>query len=162
MAALRPPDGAHLDYDQFFDSNLPAVLNLARRLTGSRGRAEDVAIEALGRAYAHWDRVRDMTYPQAWVLRVTTNIVIGEARRRKPPLLREAPEPDVGDIVSLRAALTATMAQLPRRQREAVALRYLVDMPEAEVAEGMGVTTPGQEASQPRARCHAQDAGGGY
>ena len=47
----------------------------------------------------------------------------------------------MADVVALRLALLATMRTLPRRQREAVALRYLVDMPEREVAAAMGVTT---------------------
>jgi RNA polymerase sigma-70 factor (sigma-E family) len=140
MAALRSPASDDGSYDQFFDKCLPRVMNLARRLTGSTSQAEDIAIEALGRAFAQWDRVREMDHAQAWVMRVTTNLVIGQARRRKVELPSEPPQPDVADVVALRLALLATMRKLPRRQREAVALRYLVDLPEIEVAAAMGVT----------------------
>ena len=140
MAVLRHPAGEDGSYDQFFDVCLPKVLNLARRLTGSPSQAEDIAIEALGRTFAHWERVREMDHAQAWVMRVTTNLVIGQARRRRtdPPI--KSPETDMADAVALRLALVATMLKLPRRQREAVALRYLVDLPEVEVAAAMGVT----------------------
>jgi len=139
MAAPLTP-GEAWSYDQFFDDCLPSVLGLARRLTGDRSQAEDIAIEAMGRAYAHWEKVRQMDHARAWVLRVTTNLVIGQARKRRIELPVEAAAADVADIVALRLALLATLRRLPRRQREAVALRYLVDMPEREVAAAMGVT----------------------
>ncbi len=137
-----PPLAAADDgsYDRFFDECLPMVLNLARRLTGSPSQAEDIAIEALGRAFAHWERVREMAHARAWVMRVTTNLVIGQARKRTVQPTTEPPQPDIAELVALRLALLATILKLPRRQREAVALRYLVDLPEAEVAAAMGVT----------------------
>jgi RNA polymerase sigma factor (sigma-70 family) len=140
MAAASPPARDDRDYDQFFDECLPMVLNLARRLTGNSLQAEDIAVEALGRAFAHWERVRQMAHPRAWVMRVTTNLVIGQARKRKVPVVPALSQPDLADVVALRLALLATMLKLPRRQREAVALRYLVDLPEVEVAAAMGVT----------------------
>jgi RNA polymerase sigma-70 factor (sigma-E family) len=144
MAPLRPPASDDGSYDEFFDECLPMVLHLARRLTGSPSQAEDIAVEALGRAFAHWGRVRQMAHGQAWVMRVTTNLVIGQARRRRvrdsaqvPP---EPPQPDVAEAVARRLDLTATLLTLPRRQQQAVTLRYLADMPEAEVAAAMGVS----------------------
>jgi DNA-directed RNA polymerase specialized sigma24 family protein len=47
-------EGAEAEFDLFFDECLPAVMSLARRLTGNTADAEDVAVEALGRACAHW------------------------------------------------------------------------------------------------------------
>jgi len=42
--------------------------------------------------------------------------------------------------VVLRIALVQALRRLPRRQREAVALRYLVDLPDREVAAALGVS----------------------
>jgi RNA polymerase sigma-70 factor (sigma-E family) len=141
MAVAHSSDPDEQDYDRFFDDCLPSVLNLARRMTGSVTEAEDVAVEALGRAYAHWSRVRHMANAQAWVLRVTINLVIGGARRhRRIPVAPEPPLVDVADAVTVRVALVMALETLPRRQREAVALRYLVDLPEKTVADAMGVT----------------------
>ncbi|MGH9016812.1 MAG: SigE family RNA polymerase sigma factor [Acidimicrobiales bacterium] len=128
-------------YDRFFEECLPLVLHLARRLTGDETQAEDVAVEALGRAYAHWDRVRLMTHARAWVMKVATNLVIGQARRRPVARPPEPSSPDTADVVVLRLALLGALNRLPRRQREAVALRYLVDLPEIDVATAMGVST---------------------
>ena len=41
----------------------------------------------------------------------------------------------------LRRTLVQALLRLPRRQREAVALRYLVDLPEREVASVLGLST---------------------
>ena len=135
---LDPDDGS---YDAFFDTSLPVVLAVARRLTGGGAGAEDIAVEALGRASAHWDRVSAMAEPRASVVPVAVNLVIGEARKRRPLRLPVAAEPDPADAVVVRGVLVAALRRLPRRQREAVALRYLADLPERDVAEAMGVTT---------------------
>jgi RNA polymerase sigma factor (sigma-70 family) len=46
----------------------------------------------------------------------------------------------IDDVVAMRAALVEALCSLPRRQREALALRYLADLPEAEVAAALGVS----------------------
>ena len=109
-------------------------------MTGNPVEAEDVAVEALGRAYAHWPRLRQSPWRRAWVLRVATNLVIADARRyrRAPnqPIVAE----DASDALAVREALVAALKKLPRRQREAVALRYLGDLSEQETATAMGVS----------------------
>jgi RNA polymerase sigma-70 factor (sigma-E family) len=134
------PEGG---YDEFFDACLPVVLGVVGRLTASRADAEDVAVEALGRAFADWPRLGVLPYRQAWVVRVATNLVLAD-RRRARRLRPELPPPsaaDVGDTVALQATLLTALRRLPRRQREAVVLRYLADLPEAEVAALLGVTS---------------------
>jgi RNA polymerase sigma-70 factor (sigma-E family) len=108
------------------------------RLTGDRGVAEDLCQEALARAYASWRRVAG--YDEAWVARVTTNLAIGRWRRDRrltegQPVLRAVTDP-VDPAVRLE--LVAALRALPRRQREVVTLRYLADLPEAEVAAALG------------------------
>lgn len=129
-------------YDAFFAECLPVVLLFGRRLTGSSFDAQDIATEALGRAFAHWGRVQRLDYRQAWVLRVAVNLVIGESRRTRPAP-RAGPDEgvDVAETVVLREALVAALRQLPGRRREAVALRYLADLSEREAAAAMGVST---------------------
>ena len=40
----------------------------------------------------------------------------------------------------MRVALVAALVGLPRRQRETIVLRYLCDLPEADVARALGVS----------------------
>ncbi len=109
-------------------------------LSGDRDLAADAADEALSRALQHWDRVCEMDSPEGWTYRVAVNVVRRVARRRaleRRVLWRLAsrqamptPGGEVWDLVR----------SLPTRQRTAVVLRYLADLPESEIATVMGVT----------------------
>ena len=69
------------------------------------------------------------------------------ARRRPDP---SPPATETGAVVAQRRELVALLQALPKRQREVVALRYLADLPEAEVAAALGcsVGTVKQHASR--------------
>jgi RNA polymerase sigma-70 factor (sigma-E family) len=116
---------------------------VAYRLVGDRAEAEDLAQEALCRAYLRWRRVAG--YDEAWVARVTTDLAIGRWRRHRVAAAAAPPPgggavaaaPDGGDPLD-RVAVVRALRSLPRRQRAAVALRYLADLPEAEVASLLG------------------------
>ena len=47
---------------------------------------------------------------------------------------------DLEDTTTLRLALAEALRKLPRRQREAVALRFLSDLSEADTAEALGIS----------------------
>ena len=135
---VRPGDQG---FDDFFFALSPRVLRLTERLTGSRAAAEDLTAEAFARAFAHWPKVKGLSHRDAWLMRVATNLAIDAARRKRnqpPPPVTDLAI-DVADIVALRATLIHALAALPRSQREAVVLRYLADLPEADVADALGV-----------------------
>ena len=125
-------------YDDFFRLVLPRAVAVARRVTGERASAEDAAIEALARAHLHWARVGALPWREAWVLRVASR----EALRQVPKTPAMVATPAVGDeteSVALRQALVAALRRLPKRQREAVALRYLADLSESDVGLALGI-----------------------
>ncbi len=106
---------------------------LAYRLLGDKAAAEDVAAEAMARAYAHWSKIGALAHRDGWVLRVATNLAIDAARRHPRGVEAHDPE-DPSDAAVVRMALVAALRSLPRRQRQAVALRYLTGLPRQEVA----------------------------
>jgi RNA polymerase sigma factor (sigma-70 family) len=112
---------------------------LAYRLLGNRTAAEDVAAEALARAYARWPKIGKLTYRDAWVLRVATNLAIDATRRRVPEVHAQEPL-DATEAAIVRLALVNALRSLPRRQRQAVTLRYLSGFRETEVAEALGIS----------------------
>ena len=70
--------------------------------------------------------------------RVATNLAIKATRRRRIEPALDATDPN--DALVLRLALVDALERLPRRQREAVALRYLADLSVDDVARTMGVS----------------------
>lgn len=123
-------------FEEAFRDLYPRAFGLAFRMLGNRAVAEDLAAETMARAYARWDRL-DPDRRVGWVLRVTSNQAIDLLRRKGHTMV-----PDVIDLedgTALRIALAAALAKLPRRQREAIALRYLSDLSEAETAAALGI-----------------------
>ena len=108
-----------------------------------RALGEELAQEALARAWARWNRVSALDSPEAWVYRVALNL--SHSRFRRARAERRAmsrvivPSPDIEamgrstDAIAVRAAV----AQLPERQRAAIVLRYFAGMSVREVAEVM-------------------------
>jgi RNA polymerase sigma-70 factor, ECF subfamily len=103
--------------------------------------AQDIAQETFARAYLSWSKLWPEGNPGGWCHRVATNLAIGVRRRatrearaiaklgRRTPLVVEAPE--------VYPELHAAVAQLPARQRAAVALHYVLGLSIDEAAEAM-------------------------
>jgi RNA polymerase sigma-70 factor (ECF subfamily) len=123
-------------FDDRFDRLAAVAYRVAFRLLGDREDARDVTQEALARAYARWRTVSG--YDEPWVARVATNLAIGRWRKRRPTVPLEerhaAATSDPAGTALERHGLVQCLRRLPRRQREVVALRYLADLPEREVA----------------------------
>lgn len=131
--------GVEEEFRQAFADLFPVAYRVAWRLTGDVTTAEDLAAEALARAFARWSKIRRLPYRDAWVLRVTANLAIDTLRRRPPVLVDPAPV-DEGEAATTRLALAAALKALPRRQRDAVVLRHLHGYSEREVAQALGVS----------------------
>src|SRR5438445_13642888 len=112
------------EFEAVYTELFPRAATLAYRLLGNRTAAEDVAAEALARAYARWSKISKLAYRDAWVLRVATNLAIDATRRRVPEVHAQEPL-DSTEAAIVRLALVNALRSLPRRQRQAVALRYL-------------------------------------
>jgi RNA polymerase sigma-70 factor, ECF subfamily len=104
------------------------AFRLAYRILDDRGEAEDVAADALARAHLHWGRVGSLPYRDAWVLRVAGNLARTVVRRRRRAAPEPNPEPALEENVVARVALAAAVSSLPRRQREAITMRYLAGL----------------------------------
>lgn len=141
----------HEDYEKRFAELASLAYQAAYRLSGDRSESEDVAQETLARAYVRWPRVRN--YAEAWVVRVATNEVIGTWRRRRHHDRHrpDSVESDVEDVATQRLALTTALRSLPRRQREAVVLRYVGDLTIEATANAMGCSASSVKAHSMRA-----------
>ncbi|MDQ6927294.1 MAG: sigma-70 family RNA polymerase sigma factor [Actinomycetota bacterium] len=128
-------------FDEAFPALFAGAYRVAYRLLGDITDAEDVAAAALARAVVAWPRVGGQSYREAWVARVAANLAIDEQRRRKRRRHPEADLPtDPCADTAVAVDLVAELRRLPRRQQEVVALRFLADFPEADVASLLGIT----------------------
>lgn len=127
-------------FEEAFAELVLASFRVALRILGDVADSEDVAAETMARALRSWDRVGDMPYRTAWVVRVASNLAIDRTRKRSPVLSEPDHVPDLAETVTLRLALGAALRQLPRRQGQVVALRYLAGLTEAQVATSMGIS----------------------
>ena len=107
--------------------------------TGDVTIANDAVAEAFAQAISRGGAIRD---PNRWVWRAAFHIASGELKRRSSggPLV-EGPADEPGfELAEQSGALLAALAKLPSKQRAALVLYYLADLPTAEVAKRLGVT----------------------
>ncbi len=126
-------------FEEFFATHYSGVLESLTLVFGSRDAAEDAAQDGFARCLHRWTRVAKMERPEGWVY-----VVAVRAHRRRLKRGASAPTDHAGDSrdlsqdVSDRAWVRAALASLPPRQRLVLVLRFLVDLPIADVAEAMG------------------------
>jgi RNA polymerase sigma factor (sigma-70 family) len=122
------------------------AVRVATRVLDDRAAAEDAAVQALALAHLRWTKLREDPSRQAWVLRVTINAALDiqrseHRRRNRENRSRAAAVGSSFEGASVdRLVMSEALRRLPRRQREAVALRYLADLSEKHAAEAMGIS----------------------
>ena len=131
--AAADPD----DFDVRFRELYPRAFGLALRMLGNRAAAEDIAAETMARALLRWNRL-DHDRVAGWVLRVAANQSIDLMRRKGRTL--EVGVVNLEESNTLRLDLAAALQTLSKRQREAIALRFLSDLSEAETATALGIS----------------------
>ncbi|MBE9605302.1 sigma-70 family RNA polymerase sigma factor [Acetobacteraceae bacterium H6797] len=154
--------GDRLAFDEIVGRHLARVHAIAQRIVNDGAQAEDLAQETFLRAWqkaARFDAERGEL--GAWLNRIVTNLALDALRRQRPGAPIEAamglPDPAEGPEVGLALAqretrLTAAMAELPARQRAAIALVYDQGLSGAEAAEMLAVSTRALEGLLRRAR----------
>lgn len=126
------------EFERVFARLFDVAMRPALRILRGRAPAEDVAAETLARIYADWGRLRGVPWLEPWAVRIATNLSIDQIRRSRRPL--PAVETAASGELEVRLDLATAVARLPRRQREAVGLRYFADLSELEVAALMNVS----------------------
>jgi len=124
-------------------------LRVAALLTGSMAEAEDLVQASLVRLYRAWPRLDvTTTSPDAYLRTIIVNTRRSWWRarwRQEAPVasVPDRPDPadgggDPADRQALGSLVRSALAGLPRQQRAVLVLRYLEDLPEAEVAALLG------------------------
>lgn len=145
---------------QLLDRHLDRVVGLAYRLLGERAGAEDVAQDAFLRLWARADRWRPEARLDTWLYTVARNLCLD--RLRKSSRESDAPPPELADPApsaerALSEAETArrvarAIAELPERQRTAIALVHEEGLSNIDAAAVLEVSVDALESLLARAR----------
>jgi RNA polymerase sigma-70 factor, ECF subfamily len=152
-----PEEKRRAEFERLVREHERDIFNAALRMAGNPADAEDVAQEALMKAYGAFDRFELGTNFRAWVLRILTNTYINEFRRRRRTpdmtdwdnLPREAlgkvaeEGDDDPELALLEDALDAeveqALSEIPEVFREAVLLCDMHEMMYNEIAEVLDI-----------------------
>ncbi|MBA0051224.1 sigma-70 family RNA polymerase sigma factor [Streptomyces sp. AJS327] len=130
-----------------FDGYHAQLVRLAV-LLGAEQDAEDVVAEAFCVLHHRWYRLRSPEAAPAYLRSVVCNLV--RMRIRSIQVSRRHASVEVDDIDSAESTallhedqrqVVDALKNLPDRQREALVLRYWMDLKEREIAEAMGIST---------------------
>lgn len=125
------------EFRAFYFAESARLRGIALLMVGDRGRAEELAQEALLKAYRAWPRIRRQD-PGPYVRTALVNLCRNDYRRRL--LERSHPTESVPNESSHEAKVEEAMRladalkALPPIRKAAVVLRYYEDLPEAEIA----------------------------
>jgi RNA polymerase sigma-70 factor (sigma-E family) len=134
---------------RLFASQYRPLVRLAVLLLHDNDAAEELAQDAFVALHRRWSNLRDPDKAVAYLRQSVLNharsvmrhrVVVDRFRRRQAaPLVVPSAEASVLDA-HVHAEVLAAVRILPARQREALALRYYLDLSEAQTAEAMGVS----------------------
>jgi RNA polymerase sigma-70 factor (ECF subfamily) len=129
------------DFGEFYAAHFHALTVQLFAYTGDLAEAQDVVQEAFCRALARWPSLVTYDDPLAWVRRVAWNLATSRWRKVRTALAfaRRQREEVVSGPGPDRVALVAALSRLPVRQRQAVVLHYLADLPISAIADELGV-----------------------
>lgn len=149
VESSEPPPETMLrvtDFDEFYRQQYRSVVGLGVALTGNRQVAEDLAQDAFTEVHRRWSTVSTYEHPEAWLRRVLVNKshsrgrrLLSEARMLAKVRMGRARTDDDIRLPDQSTAVWEAVRSLPRRQAEAITLRYWDDLSVAEVARILDV-----------------------
>jgi RNA polymerase sigma-70 factor (ECF subfamily) len=166
LRAVGPAEAARLDSDRAFEeiylATWPRLCRYAWVLVRHEEDAEDVAAEAVRRAYAAWQAGRGPAGdPTPWLFLIARRIVIDRNKRRIPrwlplpgagaALAGEPPAADPIDRVEAAVWFGQLRECLSARQHEAIVLRFLFDLDDDQIGNIMGLSPAGVRTNVSRA-----------
>ena len=140
------PDTVRQQVTALYQAHALGLVRLAVLMVGDQQAAEDVVQDAFLGLYRRWAGLRDPDRAVAYARSSVLNGCRDVLRRRSRKIPAALLEPDA-ESAEARALLgeehrevLAALRRLPDRQREAVVLRFYLEMPEAQVADVMQIS----------------------
>ncbi len=143
-AAAWSPDEA---VERLFTAHYRSLVRLASLLLNDSGIAEEITQDAYVQLHVRWRSLRDTDKALAYLRTTVVNRARSALRRRivvtrhlaSTAPLANVPSAESHTLDRLQSeTVLIALRTLPRRQREALVLRYYGDLSEGEVADAMG------------------------
>ena len=150
-------EAAQADTKREFEERLaecgPLAYRVARGVLRNTADAEDVAQEALLRAYSKFDRLRDRNRFRAWLVRIAFRLALDRLRSGKRRELRDtlwsqpvrqplgATAEDLAVSNEFQAHLENALAELPEKLRLVLLLAAMEGHTIDEIASMLGIST---------------------
>jgi RNA polymerase sigma-70 factor (ECF subfamily) len=175
------PDDEPVTAETVFRDYAPRIFHIARRMLGNDADAEDVAQDVLLQVIRKLDTFRGESALGTWLHRVTVNAALAHRQKRANRQRREGGEavvdelldaglpsgpvkrwntsPDEPVLAAEQAALIEdAITRLPAPFRDVYVLADVEGMPNAEIADLLGLSVPAVKSRLHRARMRMRDA----
>ena len=130
-----------------FTAEAARLVSLARFFVDDRTAAEDLVQEAFIRLARSSHRIHDEARAAAYLRSIVINLARDHNRRglvslrHRPPAVEDEPSAeDAATGRESRREVVAALRNLPKRQRDCVALRYYLELSVPEIAETLGLS----------------------
>ncbi len=142
-------DDADSAVEQLYAAHWRRLVRLSVLLVHDQGTAEEIVQDAFVAMHGRWRRLRDPDKALAYLRQSIVNRSRSALRHRGVVQRHAAaqrpvePLPGADETSVARARRTAVLdalRALPTRQREVLALRYYLDLSEAEIADALGIS----------------------
>ncbi len=136
--------------EELYAAHYRRLVRLSVLLVRDQETAEEVVQDAFVAMHGRWRRLRDPELGLAYLRQAVVNRSRSVLRHRgvqrrhadaERPVVRDLPGVDEAALATeRRATLLDALRTLPDRQREVLALRYYLDLSEAEIAATLGIS----------------------
>ena len=176
----KMPLGPPLTPEQVFHEYAPRVYNLARRMLGNDADAEDVTQDVLLQVVRKLDTFRGESAFPTWLHRVTVNAALAHRRKRAQSEDHRVPDPlesflDDGHHAAhvrpwgvqpdqavldreTHQLIEKAIAELPVLYRDVYVLADVEGLPNAEIADMLGLSVPAVKSRLHRGRMLMRDS----
>ena len=145
------PDSSSWDADaaveELYAAHYRRLVRLAVLLVRDVETAEEVVQDSFVAMHGRWRRLRDpdrgLAYLRQTVVNRSRSVLRHRAveQRNQPAPLRDVAGADEATLsAERRERVLEALRELPERQREVIALRYYLDLSEAQIAEALGIS----------------------
>lgn len=156
-----------LEFEEFFRAEYPGLARAFYVLTADQAEAEELAQEAMARAYERWERVGAMESPAGYLYRIGVNLNRHRLRHlavRARRLLAMARETRSEEVPGVRREIAEAIGALSRGQREAFMLVEWLGLNAEEAGRVLGIAPASVRSRVHRAkaalRSRLSDEGG--